>query len=149
MKTLLLLRHGHAEKDNPGGDHARALDARGHRQTQEVAATLDRLGLRPAVALVSDSRRTRETADDALAASGTPPWYSRPELYGASTGEILAQVHAIPDSAPSAIVVGHNPGIGETAQLLAGSGDREALRRMAERFPTGALAVIDLSVDQW
>jgi phosphohistidine phosphatase len=45
------------------------------------------------------------------------------------------------------VVVGHNPTMAYLAQLLDdGSGDDDAGRQMATGFPTGALAVFDVTV---
>ena len=44
---------------------------------------------------------------------------------------------------------GHNPGMHEFAQRLIASGDTDARARLTEKFPTGALAVIDFAVDDW
>ena len=49
----------------------------------------------------------------------------------------------------SLLMVGHNPGFAEFAALLIASGEVEARQRLLEKFPTGALAVIDFPLDDW
>ena len=56
--------------------------------------------------------------------------------------ETKSGVHAL-------LVVGHNPGLHEFAERLIASGDTDARARLTEKFPTGALAVIDFGVDDW
>ena len=46
-------------------------------------------------------------------------------------------------------LVGHNPGFGELAAALAGSGAKPDLQRLAAKYPTGAVAVLDFSIDRW
>jgi phosphohistidine phosphatase len=45
------------------------------------------------------------------------------------------------------MVIGHNPGMHEFAAAVAGSGPRLAL--LEEKFPTGALAVLEFDVEDW
>ena len=47
------------------------------------------------------------------------------------------------------LVVGHNPGLRDLAELLIASGDVDARQRLLEKFPTAGLAVIDFPVDDW
>ena len=45
------------------------------------------------------------------------------------------------------MLIGHNPGIQELALGLAASGS--ALAALREKFPTGALATVDVEVERW
>ena len=47
------------------------------------------------------------------------------------------------------MLIGHNPGIADLALRLAGHGDRYALARMRAKYPTCALAVLDLPGENW
>jgi phosphohistidine phosphatase len=47
------------------------------------------------------------------------------------------------------LLVGHDPGLHELALVLAGSGRRAALDRLREKFPTGALAVLEAELRSW
>lgn len=47
------------------------------------------------------------------------------------------------------MVVGHNPGLERLTALLAGSGDAEARQRLALKFPTGALAILEANIETW
>ena len=150
MKTLLLLRHGKAVGAEPAGDHDRALNARGEAQAKTVGALLHRLGLDPDLALVSDARRTRETAALVLAGCGSPlePQFEA-GLYDASPEAILAILSEIGSAPRCVLVVGHNPGIGELARRLAGSGEPQGLIGLQSSFPTAALAVIEFNAQSW
>ena len=45
------------------------------------------------------------------------------------------------------MIVGHNPGLEDLALALAADGAERA--RMEEKYPTGALATIDLPTNDW
>ena len=47
------------------------------------------------------------------------------------------------------MVIGHNPGLHDSARLLIASGDVEARERLNEGLPTAALAVIDFAGENW
>ena len=66
---------------------------------------------------------------------------------------IVAAVHGAPGTVKSLMIVGHNPGLEESATRLA----REPVRRkerarheaLEEKFPTSALAILDFDVSRW
>jgi phosphohistidine phosphatase len=70
-------------------------------------------------------------------------------IYESSPRDILAAIADTPASARTLLVVGHNPGFQDTANLLVESGDKRMLKDLSQKFPTGALAVIDLDIDDW
>jgi phosphohistidine phosphatase len=47
------------------------------------------------------------------------------------------------------LAVGHNPGFGELAAILAGSGEPQDLELMRSKYPTAALAILDFDVSNW
>ena len=146
MRRLLLLRH--AKSDRPPGvaDIDRPLNPRGRRAAPAIAGYLDAEELRPDLAIVSPSARTRETfaaVQDVF--EGLPVQWER-GIYEAPAAALLAIVRAAPDEAAGLLVVGHNPGLEDLAETLIGSGNREARRRIATQFPTAALAVIAFGV---
>ena len=160
MRQLLLLRHAKSSWDDPSlPDHARPLNPRGRRAALAMAEALAELGLTPDVVLVSSARRTLQTLEalrPALLAHGAlvEPLDS---LYLASGQTLLGLVRRAPETARSVMVVGHNPGLHDFALALAGIAAAEAAaaapaedsgaaaaiparRRLAEGYPTGALA---------
>jgi phosphohistidine phosphatase len=150
MKTLLLLRHGKAVADDPAGDHARALAQRGREQAEEVAGVLHRLGLDPDLVIVSDARRTQETAEAVFTNLGSKPATRlEPKLYEASPNTILSVIADAGGAAQHLMVVGHNPGLGEAARKLSGSGEPQAQIALGGSFPTCALATIEFPVERW
>ena len=70
-----------------------------------------------------------------------------PWVYGADAAELLEVVRALPEQVATALLVGHNPGIQSLALRLAREGER--LARLADKYPTGALATLELEVERW
>jgi phosphohistidine phosphatase len=142
MKRLYLLRHAKSSWEDPGlADHDRPLAPRGRRATKLVAKHLRREGLAPAFVLCSPAARTRETLECIAPALGDEvPVQVERELYGASDGDLLERLRAIPDTVESVMLIGHNPAVQGLALNLAGSG-RE-LESVERKYPTGALATL-------
>jgi phosphohistidine phosphatase len=55
----------------------------------------------------------------------------------------------LPASVHSPLVVGHNPGLEQLLVELARDDDRGLRRQVAGKYPTGALAVVELPADDW
>ncbi|WP_127089319.1 SixA phosphatase family protein [Aquabacter cavernae] len=150
MRRLILLRH--AKSDWPDGivDLERPLAARGRTAAPLMGRYLAREGLVPDRILVSPARRTRETWDLLSAEmKGLPDSASEPRIYEASAARLLAVVREQPDTAHTLLLIGHNPGFEDLADTLVQNGSVSARDAMDEKFPTGAVAVIDLPVDRW
>ncbi len=77
--------------------------------------------------------------------AGTPVTVDE-TLYGADADELLGRLRQLPEAAACVLFIGHNPGIGDLAVMLAGHGDRAARASIAGKFPTAALA--NLAIDQ-
>lgn len=151
MRRLLLLRHAKSDWSQPGQrDHDRELAPRGRTAAPRMAAYLVERALVPDCVLVSTARRTRETWK--LVAAGLP---TKPEavfeerIYEAGRDDILKVIRTMPAPCQCLLVIGHNPGLQDLALMLVRDGRPEDLRRLAEKFPTAGLAVIDAPIDDW
>lgn len=151
MHRLILFRH--AKSDRPLGvaDPDRPLSKRGRRQAERMGRYAARKGCVPDLALVSPSRRTRETWDLAVAAfpEGGIRTNADSRLYAATAGAILDLVRLTPSDVGMLAVVGHNPGLQDLAVALLGKSFQAERERLAAKFPTGAIAVIDFDCDGW
>ena len=47
------------------------------------------------------------------------------------------------------MLIGHNPGLELLAVSLGADGDEELRQKLATKFPTGTLAVLDAGIDRW
>jgi phosphohistidine phosphatase len=144
MKRLYLLRHAKSSWDDPTlADRDRPLAPRGRRAAEAMAKHLKRNGIAPELVLCSASKRTRQTLKRIAPGLGSGADVQiRSELYAASSTDMLAVLHEVPDEVGSVMLIGHNPGIQDLASSLARSGPE--LARVRRKFPTGALATLEL-----
>ncbi|MCW6506472.1 histidine phosphatase family protein [Hyphomicrobiales bacterium BP6-180914] len=143
MITLALLRHAKAVAEHPAGDHERALSPAGRRAAVGIGRLLVASLSSPILLLVSDAARTRQTAELAFPAAADQGVTTRLEtaLYAASAGAILSCLQDVQAEHPTVVIVGHNPGLGDLAQQLAGRGAAPDLARLQSGFPTGGAAI--------
>lgn len=151
MKTLYLLRHAKSSWDDPGlKDEERPLNERGFRAATVMGLYFAQCGFRPDVILCSTARRALETLDQVRPRlAGKPALTIDKAIYRADSAALLALVRDLPETAGSALIVGHNPALEEFALSLAGSGPKELRASMAEKYPTGALTVLSLPQQPW
>jgi phosphohistidine phosphatase len=150
VKTLYLLRHAKSSWNNSQlSDHDRPLAKRGHEATVVLRSHMVSAKVSPAIILCSTARRAQETLEGVKGAfeDDVAVW-SDPGLYGADDDELLAVLREVPATVPSAMIVGHNPGLQDLALTLARDGDPTALARLHGKFPTGALATLTIP-DTW
>jgi phosphohistidine phosphatase len=146
----MLLRH--AKSDRPPGlaDETRPLNGRGEAAARLMGPYMDHHGLVPDRVLCSPALRTRETLTAAAAEwHREVPVTFEERLYAAPREVILSIISAQPREVKNLMVIGHNPGLHESAQLLIATGDIALRERLREKFPTAALAVIDFAADDW
>jgi phosphohistidine phosphatase len=151
VRTLLLLRHAKSSWDDPGiDDHERPLAARGIRAARRIAGYLEAKQVRPDLVLCSSARRARQTLDEVQPALGDAVDVQiADELYGAGSSAIMRRLRAVDPAVSSVLVIGHNPGLEDVASDLARDGDPAAMRQLQTKFPTAALAILDLGRDDW
>jgi phosphohistidine phosphatase len=150
MRRLFLIRHAKTEPSAGGGDHQRRLTGRGRDDAKLVAKALAARRILPDLLIHSGAARAKETAEIMVAA-----WRGKVELqedaglYDAGLATLIAHTRALADKHKRIGLVGHNPGLGELATALTGSGADPDLRRLAAKYPTGAVAVLDFSIKRW
>ncbi|MCW2818104.1 MAG: Phosphoglycerate mutase [Marmoricola sp.] len=143
----MVMRHGRAE---PYGDedHRRLLTERGEREARAAGEWLAAQGLLPDHALVSSAARTRATWAQLAAASGSrvQPDFSD-EAYAADADTATDLLRAVPPEAGTVLYLGHNPTAASLAVLLdSGDPEPDAFRVVGGGLPTGALAVLEVTV---
>lgn len=153
----MLLRHAKsAWPDVP--DHERPLAPRGRRDAPVMGRWLRQAARVPDHVLCSTALRARQTwqlAEDAL--RERPPVIFEHGIYGASAAGLLGLIRHAPPAARTVVVVGHDPAVQDLALALAetapdadrgataGARSPDALDRMRTKFPTAAIAVLELS----
>ncbi len=151
MRTLYLLRHAKSDRGNPElSDIDRPLAPRGRRDAPAMAAYMRERDYRPDLILCSPATRTRETLAllQPVLGSDIRAEFDR-KLYLGSPDLLLRRLRDVEGTIAGVLVIGHNPGLERLASALAPRGDRRALARMREKYPTCGLAVIHLHIDRW
>jgi len=151
MKRLTILRHAKSSWDEPAlDDFNRPLNERGWKAARRLGRELEKRGMKFDLVLSSTAARTRETIDGVrekydLAA----PIEFEQMLYHASAAVLLERVRVLDERVKSALIVGHNPGLEQLIATLTIDDSKGLRRRVEGKFPTGALAVVELPARHW
>jgi phosphohistidine phosphatase len=150
MRQLLLLRHAKSSRgDATLPDRDRPLNGRGRHAAAAMRAAMRRLGLTPDLILVSPSRRTLQTLEALEPWDDTPLTEHVAVLYLGNAGQLLALLRDVAETVRSVLLIGHNPGMQDLALDLAGDAAQaqpdQAMRRLMEKYPPGALAEFALA----
>ena len=142
--TLTLVRHAKSSWDDPGlDDFMRPLNDRGRRDAPEMGRRLREGGVQPDLIVSSPAKRAIKTARliagefewpeaDILEAAG---------MYEAAADELLKLIRRLPDEKRDVILVGHNPGLTDLANLF--------LRSVIENIPTCGVVRLAFSARRW
>lgn len=150
MKTLLVLRHAKSGWDDPvARDFDRPLNPKGQRAAVAMGRYLHGQGLRFDHAIASPAARVKETLAQVAHGYGAaidPVWDQK--LYLASLGTLLDAIEALPDTAETVLLSGHNPGLEELVldRARAPGPLRDAVE---EKFPTATLAELRFDIAHW
>lgn len=142
MKTLYILRHAKSSwADADMSDFDRPLNDRGYSAAPFMGELMAREGFEPYLILSSPAKRAKHTAE-LVKKAGKLDAELRFEhrIYEASPQTLRQIINEIDDTYPSAMIVGHNPGLEGFIRFLTGT---------LQPFPTAALAVIDIDTDTW
>lgn len=111
-RTLILMRHGKAEKDGPS-DHERKLADRGKDQSLTNGKSLKKLFGTIDRAIVSDATRTRQTLAQVLVEVSINKIILEEKLYTINNQRefLVAISQHLDDTETNLLIVGHNPAI--------------------------------------
>ena len=142
MRTLILLRHAHAEPaSSDQADLDRPLSAEGLAEAEAAGRWLSEQGLVLDRVLCSPARRTRETLESVMATIGFVEQRLVEQIYEATPGTLAALVDEHRE-AERLLLVGHNPGLERLAALMH-SGQSGDYRGM----PPAGIVVLDFPVE--
>ena len=135
MKTLYVLRHAKSSwAEVEMSDFDRPLNDRGKKAAAFMGGLMSQKGYEPYVILSSPAVRAKTTAEIVKKAGKLDgELRSEHRIYEASPPTLKQTVADLDDAYPTALVVGHNPGIEGFINYLTGQ---------LEPMPTAALAVI-------
>jgi phosphohistidine phosphatase len=152
VKVILLLRHAKSAWGEAGlPDHDRPLSQRGERAAEAMADHLLAKAPVPDLILCSTATRTRQTLAPLIERlpAPAPPIALENGLYLASEDVLLKRLQDLPESVSTVLVIGHNDGMWHLAEMLAGHGKTTLLAALREKFPTGALATLQVDLKNW
>jgi len=151
MKRLTVLRHAKSSwKDRELDDFDRPLNNRGRNAARRMGREMNERGLHFDFVLASPAARVRETIDGVSAHHRlNAPMHFEPRIYMARVAELMELIATIPDVARSALLVGHNTSAERLVAKLAIDDETGLRRRVEEKFPTAALAAIELPIESW
>jgi phosphohistidine phosphatase len=151
MKRLALLRHAKSSWDDPNvDDFNRPLNERGWKAARRMGREMKRRYLRFDLVLASTAARVRETIDGVQENYDfAAPILFEPRMYGATEHELLSLLRALPETVHSPLLIGHNPGLERLIAGLTHHDDHGLRRRIAGKYPTAALAVVELPAQHW
>lgn len=145
MKTLLILRHAKAvPKDSKSSDHDKSLDSLGKDDALRMGEMIRDKGMIPCFIISSTALRAKATAE--LVAKGCKyegDLVLDHSLYEAKPNDYLDIIERISDRYSSVLIIGHNPTIEETIQMLTDSSDVVVTIRSC------ALAHLSIPVEKW
>jgi len=143
MKTLYLVRHAKATRDDPRlADRDRPLHERGLQDAAAMGMRMARHKLDRALLVSSPALRALTTAQlfaDQLGRSRESIAVDE-RVYAASVEQLLAVIHGLNDGHDELLLFGHNPEFSELAARLSGK---------AVEMPTCAVARLRFDVPTW
>lgn len=140
-KRLILMRHCKSDWSFDLEDHDRPLNPRGLRSAEALGQWLRLNDTLPDQILCSSAVRTRETCEW-LGLTVAPEL--RADLYLADPDAMLAALRQA--SGDTVLMIGHNPGIGWMAHLLA---TQPPVHERFDDYPTGATLVAEFPITDW
>jgi phosphohistidine phosphatase len=144
MKALLILRHAKAVPKDPNlSDQDRPLDKLGEDDALHMGKLMKDKDMIPSLIISSTATRAKTTAQ--LVAKGfgyQGDIVLNQSLYEAKPKDYLAILETLSDRYSSVLIVGHNPTVEDTIQMLTDSPDVVAI-------PSCALAHLSLPIEKW
>lgn len=144
MKTLYLMRHAKSSwKDPMLQDHQRPLNKRGKRNVPVMGKRLSARSVHLDRIITSDARRALDTARPIGEWIGlnSSDVQSVPLLYHASQKELLDFVRGLEDAWQQVMIVGHNPGLHDVANLF--------YTPPIHKLPTAGIVTLVFDIDRW
>lgn len=145
MRTLIIMRHGHAQALSNEGDMACALKDKGKRNAQRVGVFLAQNGFDLSHAVTSPAERALVSAEKAMKAGGFGIQKLRTDkrLYEGGAEEVLQAICETPKNIETLLVVAHKPALIKLLKRLSPAGLPK--NRKGKILPKAAAMVFDLA----
>jgi phosphohistidine phosphatase len=144
---LHLLRHAKSSWDDSNqADLRRPLAPRGQKAVKALERNMRAMKVAPDLVLCSPAVRAVQTWEGV--APGLPPGTPvelDAAIYHAGASDLLGRLRRLPPEIDSVLVLGHNPALADLALGLVAAGDPRLRTRLETKFPTGALASLEVA----
>ena len=150
--TLTLFRHAKSSwDDSVPRDFDRPLNKRGEKAAVTMGLWVKRNGLTFDHVVASPAVRVTETIDQFIKGTGgrmDPNWDRR--IYLASSATLMDVLRDQSDAHRNLLMVGHNPGLEDLVfDVCPDDGTSPLLDLVWEKYPTAAIARIELDIENW
>jgi phosphohistidine phosphatase len=152
MLNLMLLRHAKSDWDDAGAaDIDRPLNSRGQRAAQAMGRHIAAHGPSPQLVLCSPAKRARDTWNIVAAElKARPALQIETDIYDFGDGTALLDcLRHKGGVVPSVMLVGHSPSIAGLAVKIVGKDEGPLRELLRKKYPTAALATINLDIHNW
>ena len=148
MKTLGLLRHAKSDWDDLSlRDFDRGLNDRGRRGAAAIGGHIREYGIAWELLLASPAERVKRTLD---AARLQVPVTWDEHIYLADSDALIEVLRGVEGDPAAVLIAGHNPGLQELIfDLVAPEHENALFGEVAEKYPTAAFAVLELTIERW
>ena len=138
-KTLIVLRHAKSSWQTPEADLRRPLSDRGQRDAVTAGEVL--AGYQLDVVLASSATRVQQTwAGAETGGASCADVRTSESIYHAWPGELLTEIQALDETVHTALLIGHQPTLGDLIVSLAKPSP--LTERIEQKFPTAGMAVL-------
>ena len=143
MKKLFIVRHGNSSTKPGQSDFDRGLTNEGVSDLGLMTSELITRGGKIDYLLSSAAHRTTLTTqiiNDVLELPEDKIKFKK-ELYLASSTTILSEIHSVPNSVNSLMIVAHNPGVTQFINYIA--------NEFFDNIPTSGMTCITFDITSW
>ena len=151
MTLLAVLRHAKSSWDDPSlKDFDRPLNERGRKAARQMGRELKQRRVRLDHVIASPALRVRETIDGVAKGYGDR-WdvQFEPQIYEAGVEGLFRLVRSIPEHFHAPVLIGHNPTVQQLVLKLTRDDEKGLRGKVAAKYPTAALALIELPAPRW
>lgn len=142
MREVLIMRHAKSDwSDSSLEDFDRPINDRGARDAPRIGQFLKHTGNIPASIICSDAVRASMTADyvtNTMVYKNEISWNHA--FYNGSAHDYLEAIKNARDKHERIMLIGHNPTIEQTCDLLCGG---------SFKMPTAAVACFEIALNKW
>lgn len=151
MLRLIIMRHAKSSwTDKKLDDFDRPLSRRGKEAAPLLGRALAAKNIVPELVLCSPARRTRDTLKLTIDAMGVKPQVSyEDQLYSFGNGDSYLNAISPRKTASPLMIIGHNPSVQNLTLRLLGLQDNKLVQKIRAKFPTAAVAILALPINDW